>query len=189
MKIFSQSTACGLLAVVNGLSIRPVSTPGPAVVGTLIKDDFLPNTPRPANPAPVYNEFQLYGGWDLPVPQPREDEFIRIPGMPYIADQRTCYMGHLPKRGEIGEMKKIQCWSDDLSAFRIGNGPRGFTGFYASVGWPRDHCYLVKDGKLTPLMENCHQAVKNLDAKRFLQEDLSYGNWGQRPMGGDKYFY
>ena len=189
MKMFSQSTACGLLAVANGLSIRPVAIPGPAVVGTLIEDYYLPNTPRPANPAPVYEEIQLYGGWDLPVPQPRDDEFIRKPGIPYIADQRTCFMGNLPERGQIGEMKRIQCWSDELSAFRKGNGPTGFTGFFASVGWPRDHCYLVKDGKMTLLIENCHQAVKNLDAKRFIQEDLSEGEWGQRPMGGDKYFY
>ena len=191
MKIFSQATACALVAVVNGLSIAP-GTPRD-VAADLLRDWHRQSIPQlwimPPNRAPVYKEFQLYGGWDLPVPEPKADEFIRRPGAPYIADQRNCYMSLLPRRGKTGEMKRVKCWSDELSAFRKGNGPTGFTGFFSSVGWPRGDCYLVKDGKMIRLMENCELAIKNTNDNRFIQEDISGGEWGEKPIGGDKYFY
>ena len=204
MKIFSQATACALVAVVNGLSIAPGT---PRDVADELHRNWLrglgwPSWQEPqiliakpeiliapTNPAPLYKDFQLYGGWDLPVPEPSADEFIRSPGAPYIADERKCYMSLLPRRGQTGEMKRVKCWSDELSAFRNGNGPTGFTGFFSSVGWPRGACYLVKDGKMIRLMENCELAIKNTNDNRFIQEDISGGEWGEKPIGGDKYFY
>ena len=142
----------------------------------------------PTNLAPVYKEFQLYGGWDLPVPEPSADEFTHPPTR-RRADQRHCYMSLLPRRGQTGEMKRVKCRSDELSAFRNGNGPTGFTGFFANVGWPDGYCYLVKDGKMIRLIESCGFALKNTDDNRFIQEDISGGEWGEKPVGGDKYFY
>ena len=204
MKIFSQSTACAFVAVANGLSFSPDADPDYVMKATRAWNESnrrmacarnpAPIWCQPANPAPLHQEFQLYGGWDLPVPEPRVDEFIHQPGQPYIADQRECYMSHLPSRGQTGEMKRVNCRSDELSAFRNGNGPTGFTGFFANVGWPEGYsingyCYLVKDGKMIRLIESCGFALKNTDDNRFIQEDISGGEWGEKPIGGDKYFY
>merc|ERR1719410_2186974 len=183
--MFSQTTACALVAV-NGLSIAP-GTPRDVAdelqelaelsrASQKLAETLSLRGPRPSwQEPPVYKDFQLYGGWDLPVPEPSADEFIRPPGAPYIADERKCYMSLLPRRGQTGEMKRVKCWSDELSAFRNGNGPTGFTGFFSSVGWPRGDCYLVKDGKMIRLMENCELAIKNTNDNRFIQEDISGG--------------
>ena len=199
MKIFSQSTACAFVAVANGLSFSPDADPDlvwEATQGWEKMNERLlcaqipaPIWCPPANPAPLYHEFQLYGGWDLPVLEPSANEFIRQPGQPYIADQRECYMAHLPSRGQIGEMKRVHCWSNEINAFRNGSGPTWFTGFFLSSGWPRDHCSLLKDGKFIGLMNNCRLAMRNTDINRFIQEDVSGGGWGDTPIPGDKYFY
>ena len=205
MKIFSQSTACAFVAVANGLSFSPDADPDLVWKATQEWEKMNEEMERqqmlacaripapiwcpPANPAPLYQEFQLYGGWDLPVPEPSADEFIRQPGQPYIADQRECYMSHLPSRGQTGEMKRVHCWSNEINAFKNGNGPTWFTGFFLSSGWPREHCSLVKDGKFITLMNGCRSAMRNTDTNRFIQEDKSGGGWGETPIPGDKYFY
>ena len=199
MKIFSQSTACAFVAVANGLSFGPGADPELVWKATRAWEESnrrlacarnpAPTWCEPANPAPLHKEFQLYGGWDLPVPEPRVDEFIRQPGQPYIADQRECYMSHLPSRGQTGEMKRVHCWSNEINAFKNGNGPTWFTGFFLSSGWPREHCSLVKDGKFITLMNGCRSAMRNTDTNRFIQEDKSGGGWGETQIPGDKYFY
>ena len=182
MKIFSQLTACAFVAVANGRKSRVKS----------IREWEKMNEEMERLDRHIHSrqEFQLYGAWDLPVPEPSADEFIRQPGEPYNPDQRECYMSHLPSRGQTGEMKEVQCWSNEINAFRNGNGPTWFTGLFLSRKLPRvHHCYLVKDGKFIQLMNNCRAAMLNTDKNRFIQEDLSGGGWGDTPIPGDKYFY
>merc|ERR1719410_871672 len=145
MKIFSQSTACAFIAVANGLSFSPDADPADVMEITrswLCNQN--PESPwcRPANPRPnVRKEIQLYGGWDLPVP--RYQMSVRSSGWP-------CSMSHLPKRGEIGKMKLVDCWSNEIQRF--------------------------KDGKFIRLMNNCQSAVENNDVNRSVQEVIGEGD-------------
>ena len=197
MKIFSQSTAFAFVAVANGLSFSPDADPDDVMRATRAWKCAMqypaPTWCEPANPAPLHQEFQLYGGWDLPVPQPSVDEFIHQPGQPYIADQRECYMSHLPSRGQTGKMsnwKMVNCFSDEVTAFQSGNGPTWFTGLAfatAGSGYSREFCSLVKDGKFIPLMNDCRSAITNTFSNRYLLENKA-GYEGD-PIPGDKYFY
>ena len=186
MKIFSQSTACAFIAVANGLSFSPDADP--ADVMEITRSWLCNQNPEspwcpPANPRPnIRKEIQLYGGWDLPVP--RYQMSVRSSGWP-------CSMSHLPKRGEIGKMKLVDCWSNEIQRFKDGNGPTVFTGFF-SHPYPdyndanREECYLVKDGKFIRLMNNCQSAVENNDVNRSVQEVIGEGDY---QIPGDIYYY
>merc|ERR1719394_395521 len=184
MKIFSQSTACAFVAVANGLSFARGADPDWETTRWWLCQEN-PGSPwcLPANPRPIVRkEFQLYGGWDLPVPQFSDPNLSinRDPNYPRASFgiTRGCSMSHLPKRGETGRMKLVNCGSDEIQRFKDGNGPTGFTGFFSDKdysGYRREECYLVKDGKFIRLMNSCQSAVENNDSNRFIQEDLSPG--------------
>ena len=179
MKIFSQSTACALIAVANARTQH--ADPLPTTDGAL----FIPINGGTSScigggGSKPYCKYELYGGWDLPVPPPTSL---------LESEEPMCFMGHLPRRGETGKMERIDCFSNEMTAFRNGNGPTGFTGF---VRWmhlyvvadlsgipkviPDDKCWLVANGKLTPILENCRNAVENTEPDRHVVEDLSASN-------------
>ena len=180
MKIFSQSTACALIAVANARTQH--ADPLPTTDGAL----FIPINGGTSScigggGSKPYCKYELYGGWDLPVPPPTSE---------LESEEPMCFMGHLPRRGETGKIDtRIDCFSNEMTAFRNGNGPTGFTGF---VRWmhlyvvadlsgipkviPDDKCWLVANGKLTPILENCRNAVENTEPDRHVVEDLSASN-------------
>jgi len=204
MKIFSQSTACAFFAVANGLSFRPDADPDHVLEMTQSWLCF--QNPEsiwcpPANPRPnwpdnfVRKEIQLYGGWDLPVPQYIDPNFStnRDPNQPRVLVRvtRGCSMSHLPKRGETGSMKAVDCSAKEIQQFKEGNGPTGFTGFFSDrdySGYRPEECYLVKDGKFIRLTENCQSAVENNDVNRSVIEMITLGE-GDYKMPGHIYYY
>merc|ERR1712168_977824 len=136
MKIFSQSTACAFFAVANGLSFRPGADPDR--VWQMTQSWLCTHDPEsiwcpPANF--VRKEIQLYGGWDLPVPQYIDPNYStnRDPNQPRVLVRvtRGCSMSHLPKRGETGSMKAVDCSAKEIQQFKEGNGPTGFTGIFS----------------------------------------------------------
>ena len=216
MKIFSQSTACALIAVANAGARADVSTNANHHV--YLRDTsllgYFPDQATAQQPiAPftstngqlscvgvprrsrdkniVHCTYELYGGWDLPVPPPTSE---------LESEEPACFMGHLPRRGEKGKMERIDCSSNEIIAFGNGYGPTGFTGFVSMMhvyvipglsGIPRvisdDKCWLVANGKLTPILENCHNAVENTEPDRHVVEDLSASNEIERFP--DEYYY
>merc|ERR1712168_63652 len=194
MKIFSQSTACAFVAVANGLSFRPGADPDR--VWEITQSWLCNQNPEsilcpPANPRPnwpdnfVRKEIQLYGGWDLPVPglnsSPNSVSLSR--------PTRGCSMSHLPKRGETGSMKAVDCSAKEIQQFKEGNGPTGFTGFFSDedyFGYRPEECYLVKDGKFIRLTQNCQSAVENNDVNRSVFEEIGEGDY---KMPGHIYYY
>ena len=195
MKIFSQSTACAFVAVANGLSFGPGADPDLVMKATRAWEESnrrlacaqkpAPTWCEPENPAPLQQEFHLWGGWDLPVPRPRADDFQY-----QNQDEWQCFMANLPSRGQTGEMKRVHCSSDEVIAFQSGNGPTWFTGLAFSTagsGNPREFCSLVKDGQFIPLMNDCRSAITNTFSNRYLLENKA-GYEGD-PIPGDKYFY
>ena len=193
MKIFSQSTACAFVAVANGLSFGPGADPDIVMKATRAWEESnrrlacaqkpAPTWCEPENPAPLHKEFQLYGGWDLSVPEPRVYDLSQD-------DPQKCFMAHLPSRGQTGEMKRVHCYSDEITAFHSGNGPTWFTGLAfatAGSGYQQEFCSLVKDGKFIPLMNDCRSAITNTFSNRYLLENKA-GYEGD-PIPGDKYFY
>ena len=178
MKIFSQSTACALIAVANA--------------GPVIWADPIPTTydciPRAmaVRMAPVRSEcvfpmdgencdtwtVQINGGWNrgwtLPVPEPT----CIKPG------NTSCYMSHLPTRGKTDErMERINCSSTELTAFRNGYGPNDFLGFFQEEKWDTDRtvedCYLIVNGKMIPVYGSCFEALANNENNRRVYEDVS----------------
>ena len=117
----------------------------------------------------VYCKYQLYGDWDLPVPQPRESASV-------IEPEPGCFMGRLPRRGQAGDMKRIDCWPNELNAFFLGNGPTGFTGFFTAVDENAlgrvQQCYLVENGNMIPVFGSCFEAIQNTDPDRHVVEDV-----------------
>jgi len=85
-------------------------------------------------------------------------------------------MAALPKRGETGKMKRIHCVSDEMHSFLVGEGPTGFTGFYTY----EEFCFLVKDGTLIQIIDDCWKALQNTDDNRFIQALHGFE---------DRYFY
>merc|ERR1712168_1109239 len=194
MKIFSQSTACAFFAVANGLSFRPGADPDR--VWQMTQSWLCTHDPEsiwcpPANF--VRKEIQLYGGWDLPVPQYIDPNYStnRDPNQPRVLVRvtRGCSMSHLPKRGETGSMKAVDCSAKEIQQFKEGNGPTGFTGFLPDKdysGYRPEECYLVKDGKFIRLTENCQSAVENNDVNRSVMEMIGEG---PDKMPGHIYYY
>ena len=200
MKIFSQSTACAFVAVANGLSFSPDADPDLVMKATRAWEESnrrrrieqkeacarnpAPTWCEPENPAPLHQEFQLYGGWDLPVPEPRAYDLSQ-------EEPQKCFMAHLPRRGQTGEIKRVNCFSNEVIAFQSGNGPTWFTGL-AFANWPgsgySEFCFLVKDGKFIPLLNDCRSAITNTNSNRYLLENKA-GSLEEDPIPGDKYFY
>ena len=181
MKIFSQSTACALVAVANAGPIIPA-------YDVPASPDCIPEA-MPVILPPVINEciisingencdtwsVQLRGGWNrgwtLPVPEPT----CLKPG------NTSCYMSHLPTRGKTDEtLQVIDCSSTELTAFRNGHGQNGFLGFFQEVEWETDkivqNCYLIVHGKMIPVYGSCFEALANNDNDRRVYEDLSRVN-------------
>ena len=166
MKLFSQSTACAFVAVANGqfadpdLVMKATRAWEESNKWMACAQNPAPTWCEPANPAPLQKEIQLYGGWDLPVPRPRADDFDSIEIFEYQSkdEPKQCFMAHLPSRGQTGELKRVHCFSDEVIAFQSGNGPTWFTGL-AFANWPgsgySEFCFLVKDGKFIPLLNDC----------------------------------
>ena len=175
MKIFSQSTACALIAVANARTQHADSLPTTEEALVFPINGGTSSCIGGGGSLP-YCKYELYGGWDLPVPLPTSE---------LESEDPACFMGHLPRRGETGKMERIDCFSNEMTAFRNGNGPTGFTGFVrwmhviviADLYSPRvisdDKCWLVASGKLTPILENCQNAVENTEPDRHVVEDLS----------------
>ena len=119
-----------------------------------------------------YCKYQLYGGWDLPVPQPMGSD-----SEPVIQPEPGCFMGHLPRRGQTGELKRIDCWSNAIGTFVRGSGPTEFTGFLTTIAETVDgldqKCYLVRNGGLTPVLGSCFEAIQNNDPDRHVVEDIA----------------
>ena len=204
MKIFSQSTACALIAVANAGARADVSTnanhhvylrdtsllgyfPDQATAQQPIAPFISTNgqlscvgVPRRSRDKNIVHcTYELYGGWDLPVPPSTKSEFE------YLTDgEPSCFMGHLPRRGEMGKMERIDCSSNEMTAFRLGDGPTGFTGFVSWVHtytYQRDmivrdqKCWLVANGKLTPILGECRHAVYKNEPDRHVVEETAYG--------------
>ena len=181
MKIFSQSTACALVAVAN-------AGPAPPAYDVPATHDCIPQA-IPAMMPPVSSEcviridgencdtwsVQLRGGWNrgwtLPVPEPT---CIK----PGDTTWGSCFMSHLPTRGKTDEtLQVIECSSTELTAFRNGHGPNGFLGFFLEVEWGTDkivqNCYLIVNGKMIPVYGSCSEALANNENDRRVYEDLS----------------
>ena len=189
MKIFSQSTACALIAVANAthlLEYFPLQATDNAPF-------FSTNGQISCvlYPSPSSCKYELYGGWDLPVPPSTKSE------LEYLTDgEPWCFMGHLPRRGEMGKMERIDCSSHEMTEFVSGDGPTGFTGF---VSWEHSYmyqgdmsmrdqkCWLVANGRLTPILGECRDAVYNTKPDRHVVEDLSDSN--EIKGVPDKYYY
>ena len=183
MKIFSQSTACALVAVANASPVIwadghiPMANPLPTTDEAL----FIPINGGTTScigggGSLPYCKYELYGGWDLPVPPPNKSELE--------SGEPACYMGHLPRRGEMGKMERIDCFSNEMAAFRDGYGLTVFTGFVSwrhSYTYQRDmimrdeRCWLVANGKLTPILGHCRDAIL-AKPDRHVVEDLSDSN-------------
>ena len=174
MKIFSQSTACALIAVANARTQH--ADPLPTTDGAL----FIPINGGTSScigggGSKPYCKYELYGGWDLPVPPPTSL---------LESEEPMCFMGHLPRRGETGKMERIDCFSNEMAAFRDGYGLTVFTGFVSwrhSYTYQRDmimrdeRCWLVANGKLTPILGHCRDAIL-AKPDRHVVEDLSDSN-------------
>ena len=183
MKIFSQSTACALIAVANA-GPAPSAYQPPAY-------DCLPMA-IPSQMSPVRSEcvirkdgencetwtYELLGGWTrgwvLPVPEPT----CIKPG------NTSCYMSLLPSRGKTDEhMTRINCSSTELTAFLNGHGPTAFLGFFSTVQYIQnlewemptkvEKCYLILKGRMIPVIGSCFEAVANNENNRSVIEDLS----------------
>ena len=174
MKIFSQSTACALIAVANARTQH--ADPLPTTDGAL----FIPINGGTSScigggGSKPYCKYELYGGWDLPVPPPTSE---------LESDEPACFMGHLPRRGETGKIDtRIDCFSNEMTAFRNGNGPTGFTGFFAELrfvaGRPWQSCHFVRNGSMIELKGNCFDAISNNDPNRHVVDVYT----------GDEYYY
>ena len=158
MKIFSQSIACALVAVANAALYH------------------MADGRKMCNPGASYCEYHIDGGWDLPVPQP-------VSGSISDDEPTLCYMGRLPARGQIELMANINCWSKEVSSFRNGNGPTGFTGFFVEIrfgaGRPWESCHFVRNGSMIELKGNCFDAISNNDPNRHVVDVYT----------GDEYYY
>merc|ERR1712156_149094 len=94
--------------------------------------------------------------WDLPVPKPSENDFVPLEELHYVDGRLSlCLMTRLPEKGQKGpEARRIHCDSDELNAFKIGNGWKNFTGFFADHSGVRSH-----DGWTAT--QNCYRTQKN----------------------------